>query len=132
MTSDKPPLECTDPSGPASEDAVSDLFLLGVNYWPGRSAMYWWRDFDKSALADDFERMVETGLKLVRLFLLWEEFQPRAGSVSVPCLDHLVDVVICKSNGPCNQFCFAALIVIIIALNQFWSNSHISIQGDNK
>ncbi len=73
-------------------NSVSDLFLLGANYWPARSAMYWWKDFDKTALADDFERMAETGLQVVRIFLLWEDFQPQAGRVSVPCLDHLVDV----------------------------------------
>ncbi len=92
MTSDKAPLNRNDPSGPAPENADPDLFLLGVNYWPARSAMYWWRDFDKSALADDFDRIVETGLKIVRIFLLWEDFQPRTGRVSIPCLDHLVDV----------------------------------------
>lgn len=54
--------------------------------------MYWWQHFDKSALADDFERIQETGLKIVRVFLLWEDFQPRAAKVSIPCLDHLVDV----------------------------------------
>jgi len=54
--------------------------------------MYWWQHFDKSALADDFERIQQTGLKIVRVFLLWEDFQPRARRVSTTCLDHLVDV----------------------------------------
>jgi len=74
------------------KDPVSSPFLIGVNYWPARSGMYWWQHFDKSALADDFERIQQTGLKIVRVFLLWEDFQPRAGRVSTPRLDHLVEV----------------------------------------
>lgn len=70
----------------------SSPFWLGVNYWPARSGMYWWQHFDKSSLADDFERIQQTGLKIVRVFLLWEDFQPRARRVSTPCLDRLVDV----------------------------------------
>lgn len=74
------------------DDPVSSPFWLGVNYWPGRSAMYWWKQFSKSALKDDLEKIRETGLKIVRIFLLWEDFQPRAARISTPCLDHLVDV----------------------------------------
>ena len=72
-------------------DSVSDPFWLGVNYWPAQWAMYWWEHFDKSAVKEDFERIRETGLKIIRVFLLWEEFQPRAGRVSTRCLNHLVD-----------------------------------------
>ncbi len=73
-------------------DSGPDLFWLGVNYWPARSGMYWWQHFDKSGLREDFEKVRETGLKIVRVFLLWEDFQPRAGKVSTPCLNHLVEV----------------------------------------
>jgi hypothetical protein len=24
-----------------------DSFTLGVNYWPRKKAMYWWKDFDR-------------------------------------------------------------------------------------
>jgi endo-1,4-beta-mannosidase len=72
-------------------DPASTPFLLGVNYWPARSGIYWWQDYDKSALAEDFERIQQGGLKIVRLFLVWEDFQPKARKVSISCLDHLVD-----------------------------------------
>ena len=75
--------------GPA-DDPVSSPFWLGVNYWPARSAMYWWRQFAKSELRDDLEKIRETGLKVVRIFLLWEDFQPRAAKISTPCLNQLV------------------------------------------
>ncbi len=73
-------------------NSAPEPFVLGVNYWPARSGMYWWQHFDKSALADDFERIQKTGLKTVRVFLLWEDFQPGARKVSTPCLDRLVAV----------------------------------------
>jgi hypothetical protein len=74
------------------DDPASSPFLLGVNYWPAQSAMYWWQHFDKSLLGDDLSRIQETGMKILRIFMLWEDFQPRARKVSTPRLDHLVEV----------------------------------------
>jgi hypothetical protein len=54
--------------------------------------MYWWQNYDRSVPADDFERIQQTGLKIVRVFLTWEDFQPGARKISTACLDHLVDV----------------------------------------
>ena len=53
-------------------------FLLGINYWPRRSAMYMWQRFDPGEIAEDMARIAELGLDVVRFFLLWEAFQPRA------------------------------------------------------
>jgi hypothetical protein len=44
--------------------------------------MYWWQNYDRSALADDFERIQHTGLKIVRVFLTWEDFQPGVRRIS--------------------------------------------------
>jgi len=74
------------------DDPVSSPFWLGVNYWPAQSAIYWWQHFDKSLVGDDLSRIQESGLTIVRIFMLWEDFQPRARRVSTPCLDHLVEV----------------------------------------
>jgi endo-1,4-beta-mannosidase len=54
--------------------------------------MYWWQHFDRSLLGDDLFRIQETGSRVVRIFLLWEDFQPRAKKVSTLCLDNLVEV----------------------------------------
>jgi len=70
----------------------SSQFLLGLNYWPARSAMYWWQHFDKDQLRIDFSRIQDTGLGMVRIFLLWEDFQPQAKKVSIAALDNLVEV----------------------------------------
>ncbi len=51
-------------------------FLLGINYWPQRTAMAMWERFDLGALREDFARIAGLGLKAVRFFLSWEAFQP--------------------------------------------------------
>ncbi|HEV3153985.1 MAG TPA: hypothetical protein VGZ02_09300 [Candidatus Baltobacteraceae bacterium] len=53
-------------------------FLLGVNYWPRRSAMYMWERFDLGELREDFAHIRTLGLHVVRFFLMWDDFQPEA------------------------------------------------------
>jgi len=71
---------------------TSQPFILGVNYWPRRKAMYWWSDFDAGEVRKEFALIRELGLNMVRLFLLWDDFQPRPDSVSADCLSHLITV----------------------------------------
>jgi endo-1,4-beta-mannosidase len=79
---------------------LSQPFLLGVNYWPRRKAMYWWSDFDAGEVREEFAILREIGLKVVRLFLLWDDFQPTPDSVSSECLKNLVIVAdIAAENG---------------------------------
>lgn len=70
----------------------SSPFLTGVNYWPRRKAMYWWSDFDPVEVADEFDLISELGMDVVRLFLLWDEFQPEPDSVEDDRLDDLAVV----------------------------------------
>ena len=67
-------------------------FVLGVNYWPRRKAMYWWSNFDAGEVREEFSVIRELGLKVVRLFLLWDDFQPDPDSVSKEALDNLATV----------------------------------------
>ena len=67
-------------------------FLIGVNYWPTGKGVYWWREFDPSSLQRDFSLAAEHGLDLLRVFLLWEDFQPEINRVSVTVLRDLVRV----------------------------------------
>lgn len=67
-------------------------FTLGVNYWPRRKAMYWWDNFDVGEVREEFSIIREIGLNVVRIFLLWDDFQPEPDSVSKKAIDHLVTV----------------------------------------
>lgn len=68
---------------------MSEPFLLGVNYWPRRKAMYWWSDFDAAEVKDEFTIIADIGMNVVRLFLLWDDWQPTPDTVSKSCLDNL-------------------------------------------
>ena len=60
-------------------------FILGVNYWPRRKAMGWWKNFEAGEVHADFALIAELGMKVVRIFLLWEDFQPTPDSVDPRC-----------------------------------------------
>src|SRR5829696_8868092 len=67
----------------------SEPFLMGVNYWPRRKAMYWWSDFDAGEVREEFAMVRELGLTHLRLFLLWESFQPAPDRVDAKALSDL-------------------------------------------
>jgi len=69
-----------------------DPFLLGVNYWPRRKAMYWWSDFDAGEVAEEFDVIADVGMKVVRVFLLWDDWQPTPGDVPIQRLRDLETV----------------------------------------
>lgn len=60
---------------------MADDFLLGVNYWPARTFVRMWKEFDPKQIGADFVTIRSLGLRLVRMFLLWEDFQPRPDTV---------------------------------------------------
>ncbi len=68
---------------------MSEPFLLGVNYWPRRKAMYWWADFDRDEVEDEFDLIASLGMTVVRIFLLWDDWQPAPDSVSPDRLQDL-------------------------------------------
>jgi endo-1,4-beta-mannosidase len=70
----------------------SDPFVLGVNYWPRRKAMYWWSDFDRVEVEDEFDLIASLGLNVVRLFLLWDDWQPDPRFVEPSRLDDFATV----------------------------------------
>jgi len=69
-----------------------ERFRVGVNYWPARTAMSWWSQFDRAEVAADFARIAASGLDSVRVFLTWEDFQPAPNEVDPKMLERLVAV----------------------------------------
>jgi endo-1,4-beta-mannosidase len=93
--------DLTEPDGsqPGGETSglITDLevgapFRVGVNYWPRRKAMGWWKAFDRGEVAGEFDVIADLGLSLVRVFLLWEDVQPTPGAVSPTFLADLESV----------------------------------------
>ncbi len=71
-------------------------FLLGINYWPRRSAMYMWERFDLGEIREDMARIRSLGLNVVRFFIMWDDFQPQADEMNRAMLerfDQFIDAV---------------------------------------
>ncbi len=68
-------------------------FRLGVNYWPARSAMYWWDELRPADLDADLARLADWGFREARIFLMWEAFQPRPDTVADAVLGRLEQVL---------------------------------------
>lgn len=67
--------------------------IIGVNYWPINIGMNFWKHFDSVVIEEDFSRIKETNLKIVRIFLLWEDFQPLPKKISIKMIDNLIDTL---------------------------------------
>ena len=59
-------------------------FVLGVNYWPRAKAMGWWADFDAGEVREELAMIRDLGIDVVRVFLLWESFQPSQNRLFPP------------------------------------------------
>ena len=70
-----------------------ESFILGVNYWPRKTAMFMWREFDKDAIDEDLSIIGGLGLSYIRIYLLWEDFQPTPKTVPPVMLDRLVELL---------------------------------------
>ncbi len=70
-----------------------DHFVVGVNYWPKRKAMYWWKNFSADEVRQEFEQIRELNIEAVRFSLLWEDFQPERHRVDVRQMNHLEKVL---------------------------------------
>jgi endo-1,4-beta-mannosidase len=51
--------------------------------------MYWWKDFDRSEVEAEFSEIAAFKLQVVRIFMLWEDFQPAPDQVNQQALSHL-------------------------------------------
>ena len=68
---------------------MADPFVLGVNYWPRRKAMYWWANFEEAEVREEFRQIRSFGMSVVRIFLLWDDWMPTPDAVSPECLRNL-------------------------------------------
>lgn len=54
----------------------SQKFALGCNYWASNAGTYMWRNWDERVVENDLKRLSECSAKVLRVFPLWEDFQP--------------------------------------------------------
>jgi len=76
-----------------------DNFVLGINYWPSKKGMYWWKRYEHDEVKRDFLLIKDSGFEVIRIFLLWEDFQPEPSRVSLNMVKNLVDVADIASDA---------------------------------
>ncbi len=65
----------------AASSAFSNLlepgrFLVGCNYWASHAGTRMWSDWRPKVILRDLDQLAEAGLRLLRVFPLWPDFQP--------------------------------------------------------
>lgn len=51
-------------------------YTLGCNYWPLKGGLSLWREWDPKSVEEDFRQLHEMGITGLRVFPLWNDFQP--------------------------------------------------------
>ena len=51
-------------------------FIVGCNYWASHAGTRMWSDWDADVIAADLQQLSQIGLQVLRVFLLWPDFQP--------------------------------------------------------
>ena len=51
-------------------------FMLGCNYWASNAGIEMWKNWDEDAVRSDFSILAEHGVKYLRVFPVWRDFQP--------------------------------------------------------
>lgn len=68
-------------------------FILGCNYWASNAGAEMWREFDIDVIHKDIKILAQNGVKCIRVFPNWRDFQPvmplykDAGSLACYCLE---------------------------------------------
>ncbi|MFN2602470.1 MAG: hypothetical protein ABR582_06920 [Gemmatimonadaceae bacterium] len=93
-------------------------FELGINYWPRRSAMYMWREFDIGEIREDMSRISEMGFDVIRAFALTMDFLPTSSRVDNQKVDRLVGL--CDAANDAGLKIVPTLIVINMSGRMWW------------
>ena len=51
-------------------------FILGCNYWASNGGTEAWKNFDKEVVKKDISTLMAHGIRYLRVFPLWRDFQP--------------------------------------------------------
>ena len=54
----------------------SGTFEVGCNYWSSHAGIFMWQKWDENIVRKDLEILAANGIRLLRVFPLWSDFQP--------------------------------------------------------
>jgi len=105
-------------------------FELGVNYWPRKSAMYMWREFDIGEVRDDMAHLAAIGFEVVRFFALTRDFLPAPQTVDTKNVARLVEV--CRAAKDAGLKTMPTVIVINMSGRFWWPDWMIDAGGNSR
>jgi hypothetical protein len=56
--------------------AKRGTFAIGCNYWASHAGTHMWSDWQPEVIEEDFKQLSSNGIKYLRIFPLWPDFQP--------------------------------------------------------
>ncbi len=56
--------------------AKPGTFMIGCNYWASHAGTHMWSNWKPDVVEADFKQLSENGIKVLRIFPLWPDFQP--------------------------------------------------------
>ena len=102
-------------------------FELGINYWPKRSAMWMWREFDIGEVRDDMAQIADIGFDVVRFFALTRDFLPGPMTVAVENVKRLEQVALAAKDAGLRSM--PTLITINMSGRFWWPRWMIDATG---
>ncbi len=66
----------SEPSNTSGSFLESGTFILGANYWASHAGTAMWSDWRTDIVEKDFKILSDNGIKYLRVFPLWSDFQP--------------------------------------------------------
>jgi endo-1,4-beta-mannosidase len=103
-------------------------FELGLNYWPRRSAMYMWEEFDIGEVREDMTHIADMGFDVVRIFARTKDFLTAATTVDAIMVGRLVEVV--RAAGDAGLVVVPTLIVLNMSGTIWWPDWMLDAQGN--
>ena len=103
-------------------------FELGLNYWPRRSAMYMWEEFDIGEVREDMTYIADMGFDVVRIFARTKDFLTAATTVDAIMIARLVEVV--RAAGDAGLLVVPTLIVLNMSGTIWWPDWMLDAQGN--
>lgn len=84
-------------------------FMLGVNYWSSKSNIGMWKKWNESEILKDIVQLGKLGNRVLRIFLLNEDFVDNYGAIKESSIEKLeLFLKICEEN---NQKVFVTFLV---------------------
>jgi endo-1,4-beta-mannosidase len=102
-------------------------FELGINYWPKRSAMWMWREFDIAEVRDEMAQIASLGFDVVRFFAMTRDFLPAPMTVAPEMIARLEQVALAAKDAGLKSM--PTLITINMSGRFWWPDWMVDAEG---